>query len=74
MPRLALTRRVGQRVLLSLSDGKAIIIAIVEIDPQRKAVRITIEAPAEVIISREELLSNPLPPSVPGWVSEWGEI
>ncbi len=57
---LCLTRRIGQRVRLTLPDGSEIWVAVVD-GAHQGYVRLGIEAPANVKIEREEIIESPNP-------------
>lgn len=52
---LVISREVNEKIFLTLPDGQAIVITLVEIGRGQRA-RIGINAPREVTILREELL------------------
>src|SRR5262245_5424828 len=54
---LVLTRREMERIFLDLPDGRSIVITVIEID--RGKVRLGIDAPEEIVISREEVRRRP---------------
>ena len=53
---LVLSRKVGERIVLTLPGGSEIWLSLLAIDRSRGYVRLGLEAPADVVISREELL------------------
>ena len=55
MPLLSLTRRYGQRTILTLPDGQRIVITPEPVSAKEK-VKLMFDAPAEVRIVREEVL------------------
>jgi carbon storage regulator CsrA len=57
MPRLVLTRKLDETVVVHKDGLKLLTLKITKID--RNQVRITFEASKEIIIDREEVLSAP---------------
>ena len=53
---LALTRRIGESVILTLPDGRRVEVTIT--DKSAGQVRLGIEAPKDVRIDREEILEH----------------
>jgi sRNA-binding carbon storage regulator CsrA len=54
MPKLCLTRYPGERIALTLPDGRVIWVGINE-KRAGSAVRLIVEAPADVLVDREEV-------------------
>ena len=62
---LVLTRMLGEKIQLTLEDGRAIVLTLLEIRGRRKA-RIGIDAPKSVGVARAELLeTNAIPEPAP---------
>lgn len=53
MGNLVLTRKVGERVVIRLADGRLVTVEVLEID--RGRVRLDLSAPREIVIHREEV-------------------
>lgn len=56
---LVLSRRPGESIVITLPSGEVIRVTVVQID--RDKMRLSIDAPVDVRIMREELLPRPEP-------------
>lgn len=55
---LTLTRKPGERVVLTMPDGRTITVTFWEYQHRRHGAKLSFEAPADVVIMREELLER----------------